>query len=109
MDPEMDECYPARHSASMEVHLTEGQRFYTKVFDAKGTPGNPCSPAAIKEKFSRLATVSHTDDTVAKLLSCIERLETLLRPSLSLARYAAEWGVRASSEPIVALWRLRQC
>jgi len=80
-DPEMQTHYPSRHGAHVTVHLDNGRILETTVLDAKGTPANPCSDDEIREKFRRLASVSHADGSVAEILSLVERIDTL--PSIA--------------------------
>lgn len=89
-DPEMEALYP-RYGARAEVRLSDGRTLDTKLLDAHGTPADPCSEDEAKEKFRCLASVSSTGDSIAEVLSLVERLETL--PSVAPLSKALRSGV----------------
>lgn len=75
-DAEMEALYP-RYATRAEVRLNDGRTFDTKLLDAHGMPADPCTEDEAKEKFRCLAAVTNTGDSIAEILSLVERLETL--------------------------------
>ncbi len=52
VDDECERIYPGRRSGSVEITLTDGRRFATRVLDPKGESENPMSDADLERKFS---------------------------------------------------------
>ncbi len=75
-DPEMEALYP-RYGARAEVRLNDGRTLETKLLDAHGTPEDPCSEGEAKEKFRCLAQMTNSGESIAEVLSLVERLDTL--------------------------------
>ena len=87
-DPALDEGYPERRGARVEIHLADGRRLSRAVDNARGEPEWPLSAGEIREKFITLASPrlgSHAA-ALANALETIERLPDvadlapLLRP-----------------------------
>ncbi|MBI4189039.1 MAG: MmgE/PrpD family protein [Betaproteobacteria bacterium] len=91
-DPEIDAMEPPRRAAHVEVRLTDGRTLQSKLADAHGRPGDPCTPDEVKDKFRTLAAVSQTPESIARVLSLVERLELL--PSIDAVSEALRTGVK---------------
>jgi 2-methylcitrate dehydratase PrpD len=91
-DPEMESLYP-RYGTRAEVILKDGRKLETKLLDAHGTPADPCNEAEAKEKFSCLAQAANTPESIAEMLSLVQRLETL--NSVAPLSHALRSGVLA--------------
>jgi 2-methylcitrate dehydratase PrpD len=92
-DPEMEAMYP-RYGTRVEVKLKDGRTLETKLLDAHGTPADPCSEDEAKEKFRCLAEVVQTGESIAEVLSLVERLDTM--QSVRPLSEALRSGVRSS-------------
>ncbi len=89
-DSEMEALYP-RYGTRAEVRLADGRTLATKLLDAHGTPADPCTEEEAKEKFRCLAAVTNTSDSIAEILSLVERLDTL--PSVAPLSKALRSGL----------------
>jgi 2-methylcitrate dehydratase PrpD len=78
---------PHRYQASVEVTLTDGQRFEEKVIDVRGRPQNPMTAAEVEDKAQELMTPVLGSERVGRLFQEIRNLESVadineLRPIL---------------------------
>lgn len=89
-DAEMEAIYP-RYGTRAEVHLKDGRKFDTRLLDAHGTPADPCSEEEVKDKFRILAEVTNSKESIAQVLSVVERLDTL--PSVKPLSEALRSGI----------------
>lgn len=95
-DAHADRVYPGQFACQVTVRTRDGRVIETRTSDAHGTPGDPCTPQEIVEKFSRLAALSGLPVRAPAVISSVERLAishstrdlaTSLRPdSLSLSK-----------------------
>ena len=88
----MEAIYP-RYGTRAEVRLKDGRTFDTRLLDAHGTPADPCSEEEVKEKFRILAEVTNSKESIAQVLSVVERLDTL--PSVKPLSEALRSGIHA--------------
>ena len=77
VDKEMEAAYPKHYGARVELELANGERRVSTVIDPHGMPGDPCTEAERKEKFSRLASSVLPPDAVERIVEKIARAETL--------------------------------
>jgi len=77
VDKEMEAAYPKHYGARVELELANGERRVSAVIDPHGMPGDPCTEAERKEKFSRLASSVLPPDAVERIVEKIARAETL--------------------------------
>jgi 2-methylcitrate dehydratase PrpD len=78
---------PQRYQASVEVTLTDGQRFEEHVIDVRGRPQNPMMAAEVEDKAHELMTPVLGSERVGRLFQEIRNLESVadineLRPIL---------------------------
>ena len=73
---EIDAVYP-RQAAHVAVHLDNGNVWEKKLFDAHGTPADPCGEEEIKERFRYLVRPLMAEEYIAQMLSAVERIESL--------------------------------
>src|SRR5262249_45335540 len=55
VDPEMEAAFPRHYAAHVELEVAGGAPKESVVMDPHGMPGDPCTEAERREKFSRLA------------------------------------------------------
>lgn len=77
VDQEMEAAYPKHYGARVELELANGERRSSAVLDPHGMPGDPCTEAERKDKFSRLAASVLPPDTVKRIVETVSRAETL--------------------------------
>lgn len=71
VDPQADRLYPEARAATVTAHLTTGARVQETVSQPLGTPANPLVSAALREKFTALASGvfgPSADDTWRRLM-----------------------------------------
>jgi len=74
-DEDLDKLVPDHRGAMAEVILKNGQKFISKILDAKGEPENPGGENDIYDKFRQLASVAFKADRVEKIIEKILRLD----------------------------------
>jgi len=76
VDPVMEQLYPDKWSAQIEIITRDGRSFKEYVDTPKGDPENPMSMAEIVDKYKDLtkSTGEHTRDLILKK---VLRLETI--------------------------------
>jgi 2-methylcitrate dehydratase PrpD len=77
VDQEMEAAYPKHYGARVELELANGERRGSAVLDPHGMPGDPCTEAERKDKFSRLAGSVLPPHTVKRIVEMVARTETL--------------------------------
>ncbi len=77
VDAQMEAAYPKHYGARVELELTNGKRGSSAVVDPHGMPGDPCTEAERKEKFSRLASSVMPPETVNRIVEKVSSAETL--------------------------------
>jgi len=89
VDAQMEAAYPRHYGARVELELANGGRKTSAVLDPHGMPADPCTPAELLEKFTRLAgrvksatAIANIIETVrgAARLPNVHALSALLRP-----------------------------
>jgi 2-methylcitrate dehydratase PrpD len=78
LDPEVNAAYPRRWIGKVTVTTKDGRQLSGRVDEAKGDPGNPLTPAEVKDKAIRLAAYrgAATRAEMEHWLGRIERLPT---------------------------------
>lgn len=75
VDAELDEAFPQRRSARVEIETNDGQRYAWHQADRKGDPEMPLSDADLEEKFLELATPVIGAGKADNLLQAIWKLD----------------------------------
>lgn len=75
VDPELDEVFPGRRSARVEMEMNDGQHYVWHQPDRKGDPELPLSDAELEEKYLELATPVIGAGKAGKLLKAIWQLD----------------------------------
>jgi 2-methylcitrate dehydratase PrpD len=73
-DPSADSVYPKQFACKVTLEFVDGRTKTAQTFDAHGTPGDPCSPQELVEKFSRLTELSMLDIDAGEVVSRVNRL-----------------------------------
>ena len=90
-DAEMEALYP-RYSTRVEIQLHDGRKFDTKLLDAHGTPADPCTELEAKEKFSCLAAVANSLESITEVLDIVQKMDRL--PSIKPLSDALRSGIQ---------------
>lgn len=77
VDPEIDQIYPKEFPSIVEVILSDGRRFKSRVDFPKGSPRNPLSYEEVKKKFLSLSTVKLSRSKAGQIIKIVDRLEEL--------------------------------
>jgi 2-methylcitrate dehydratase PrpD len=76
-DPEIENVYPSRFANKVEVILTNGERYETRVDFARGTYKNPMSYHQVTEKFRSLTSDVIKKDRIEAIVEEVEQMEKL--------------------------------
>ncbi len=74
VDPSADSVYPKQFACKVTLEFIDGRTETAQTFDAHGTPGDPCTPQELVEKFSRLAELSGLNLDASAIVSCVNSL-----------------------------------
>lgn len=74
-DTQLDQLYPEKMGAKVEVVTTSGKKFSNCVDYPRGEPENPLTENEMQAKFRRLASLAISKKAVESLMSSIQHLE----------------------------------
>jgi len=74
VDPEIDAAYPGRFGARVDLTTTAGEHFDKLVWEAHGTPSDPCSDADLVRKFRRLSDAYADRQATERVLGVVGRI-----------------------------------
>ncbi|SAL49869.1 MmgE/PrpD [Caballeronia sordidicola] len=75
VDDEVDAAYPDSFPAKVIVTANDGRQFERSVWDAHGTPADPCSAEEIRAKFRKLTKGSISEVAIEEIISAIDELD----------------------------------
>ena len=90
-DPDLDQLYPARWPARLEVRTPSGT-FHHEVIEPIGDPGNPIGDRELEDKTRRLLTQAGRAESVASLLSLTRCAFETEATAAALARFFVDDG-----------------
>lgn len=67
--------------AHVQVHMRDGQTFASEVLSPKGDPGNPMTPAEVKDKFMHLAGTTLSESRASEIMGMVDHLESIPKVS----------------------------
>ncbi len=79
VDPELENLYPERWAAVIEVKLKNGRVIKDRTDFPRGDPENPASAEDIRNKFIQLSSLVWNSEKVNQTLELLETLENLDR------------------------------
>jgi len=88
VDQSLDEGYPDRRGARVEIELTDGRRLEGAIDNARGEPECPLAPAALQKKFVDLArpALGANAERACELAGRLSRLEDVSQLTACLRR-----------------------
>jgi 2-methylcitrate dehydratase PrpD len=75
VDEEVDAAYPNQFGAKVSVATNDGRRFERTVWDAHGTPADPCSAEEIRAKFRKLAAARIPAEAIEAIVAAVDELD----------------------------------
>jgi 2-methylcitrate dehydratase PrpD len=74
VDPSADSVYPKHFACKVTLQFEDGRIIEAHTRDAHGTPGDPCTPQELVQKFSRVVELSRLGIDASEVISCVSRL-----------------------------------
>lgn len=74
VDPEIDAAYPDLFGARVEIETKSGDRLTKLVWEAHGTPADPCSDSDLERKFERLTEAYADRQAIERLAGVLRRI-----------------------------------
>ena len=76
-DEDLDSFFPETMPTIVEVTTKDGSTFTERVDSAKGTPENPMTPGAVREKYNRLAETVVDEGDAEDIERTVDRLDRM--------------------------------
>ncbi len=81
LDAEVDAAYPDRFGTHVAITTRDGRTVERRVWDAHGTPADPCTADEIREKFAKLAGSAISHQAAARIVAAVEDVDAAAGPS----------------------------